>query len=256
MDFTGKTAVVTGGAVGMGGATTRAFLRDGANVAVLDIDDPAGQAAVADAGERGLFVHCDVAKTQEVDAAFAQVNATFGGVDYLINNAGIVSYNKVADTSEEEWDRTMDVNLKGAFLCARHALRSMEERGGGVVVNMGSVQSYVSQEKVAAYTTSKTAMLGLTRSIAVDYAPTIRSVTICPGTVDTPLLHNAAQLSPDPAAVVQECIDMHLLKRIGKPEEIAELILFVCSDKAPFITGQSIRIDGGLGIMVAGSKQD
>ena len=125
-----------------------------------------------------------------------------------------------------------------------------------MVVNVASVQAFITQEKVAAYTTSKTALLGLTRSIAVDYAPHVRSVAICPGTIDTPMLRDAIQESPDPDAVMQECIDMHLLKKIGSPEDVAELIYFLSSDKASFITGQAFRVDGGLGIRVAGSKQD
>ena len=132
----------------------------------------------------------------------------------------------------------------------------MLAKGKGVVINVSSVQAFITQNNVAPYTTSKTAMLGLTRSIAVDYAPNIRSVAVCPGTVDTPMLRDALQLSPDPEAVYQECVDMHLAKRICSPEEVAELIVFLASDKAPFITGQAIRIDGGLGLMVAGSKRD
>jgi len=132
----------------------------------------------------------------------------------------------------------------------------MQNKGKGVVVNVASVQSYITQEKVAAYTTSKAALLGLTRSIAVDYGPSIRSVAICPGTIDTPMLQEAIQESPDPAAVLQECNEMHLTKRIGTAEEVAALIGFVSSEKGGFITGQSIRIDGGLGISVGGSKRD
>ena len=132
----------------------------------------------------------------------------------------------------------------------------MISHGSGVVINVASVQAFLSQQKVAAYTTAKSALLGLTRSIAVDYSPTIRCVAVCPGTIDTPMLRDAIALSPNPDAVMQECIDMHLLKRIGSPQEVAELILFLCSDKASFITGQAIRIDGGLGITIQGSKKD
>jgi NAD(P)-dependent dehydrogenase (short-subunit alcohol dehydrogenase family) len=121
---------------------------------------------------------------------------------------------------------------------------------------MASVQSFLSQERVAAYTTSKSALLGLTRSIAVDYAPKIRCVAVCPGTVDTPMLRDAIQLSPDPDAILKECYDMHPMQRIGTPEEVAELVMFLCSDKAGFITGQPIRIDGGLGLSIGGSKQE
>jgi NAD(P)-dependent dehydrogenase (short-subunit alcohol dehydrogenase family) len=131
----------------------------------------------------------------------------------------------------------------------------MKARGGGVVINLASVQAFVSQNNVAAYTTSKTAILGLTRSIAVEYAPTIRCVAVCPGTVDTPMLRDAIKLSPDPNEVLEECNQMHPVKRIGTPEEVAELIVFLASDKASFITGQPIRIDGGLGLSIGGSKR-
>jgi NAD(P)-dependent dehydrogenase (short-subunit alcohol dehydrogenase family) len=132
----------------------------------------------------------------------------------------------------------------------------MLERGGGVVVNVSSVQAMISQQKVAPYTTSKTAMLGLTRSIAVDYAPKIRCVAVCPGTVDTPMMKWAAAQSLDPEAVYREVNEMHLPNRIGDPTEIADLILYLSSDRAGFITGQPYRIDGGLGVMIGGSKQE
>lgn len=132
----------------------------------------------------------------------------------------------------------------------------MLESKKGVVINMASVQAFVSQQNVSAYTTAKTAILGLTRSIAVDYAPMIRCVAVCPGTIDTPMLRDAINLSPDPAAVMEECIEMHLPKRIGTPEEVAELVKYLCDDKSSFITGQAFRIDGGLGITIAGSKNN
>lgn len=178
-----------------------------------------------------------------------------GGFHILINNAGIQTYGTVTETSEEVWDRTLGVNLKSAFLCSKSALPIIQREGGGVVVNMASVQSFLSQHNVAAYTTSKTAMLGLTRSIAVDYAPSVRCVAVCPGTVDTPMLDRAIHQSPNPDEVLEECKQMHPLGRIASPNEIAELVLFLCSSKAGFITGQYYRIDGGLGISVAGSKR-
>jgi NAD(P)-dependent dehydrogenase (short-subunit alcohol dehydrogenase family) len=139
----------------------------------------------------------------------------------------------------------MNVNLKSYFLCAKYFLPYMLENEKGVVINLASVQSFASQPKVAAYTTAKSAILGLTRSIAIDYAPKIRCVAVCPGTIDTPMLQDAIKLSPDPDQVMQECIDMHPVGRIGTPKEVADLILFLCEEKAGFITGQTIRIDGG-----------
>ena len=256
MQFDGKVAVVTGAAKGIGEATARAFAREGAGVALLDVDDDAGSAVARSLGEGALSVRCDVQLAADVDAAFTAVAARFGGCDFLVNNAGIQHYGTITDTPEQEWDRVMAVNLKSAYLCARRAIPMMLQRGAGVVVNVSSVQAFVSQNRVAPYTTSKTALLGLTRSIAVDYAPRIRCVAVCPGSVDTPMLRDAIKQSPRPEEVFDECMHMHPVDRVGTPAEIAELILYLCSDKAGFITGQPIRIDGGLGLSIGGSKRD
>jgi NAD(P)-dependent dehydrogenase (short-subunit alcohol dehydrogenase family) len=254
MQFENRVAVVTGAAKGIGQAVARAFAREGAKVALLDVDDSAAKTAQS-LGDRARYFRCDVSRSVEVDTVVKAAIDALGDISFLINNAGIQTYGTCVDTSEEVWDRTINVNLKSAFLCSKAALPSMLKRGGGVVINLSSVQAFVSQHQVAAYTTSKTALLGLTRSIAVDYAPSVRCVAICPGTVDTPMLRNAIELSPNPSEVLQECHDMHPVKRIGTPEEVAELILFCCSDKAGFITGQPIRIDGGLGLSIGGSKR-
>ena len=247
-----RVAVVTGGAKGIGAATARLLRDAGARVALLDTDE-AGAALAAELG--GLFVRCDVSRGAEVAAAFARVREAFGGVDVLVNNAGIQRYGTVTETSEAAWDEVLGVNLKSAFLCAHEALPMMQARGGGVVVNVASVQAFITQQSVAAYTTSKTALLGLTRSIAVDYAPGVRCVAVCPGTVDTPMLRWAVAQSPDPEDVMAEVHEMHPLKRIGTPEEIAALIVYLCSDAAAFITGQAFRIDGGLGLSIGGSRR-
>ena len=253
--FKNRVAVVTGGAKGMGAATACAFHREGASVVVMDIDDQGAKLAKT-FGRRGLFVRCDVSRGEQVKAAFENIAGRFGGVDVLVNNAGISRFSTVTETSEEEWDLVMNINLKSAFLCAKYAIPSMLSRGAGVVVNVASVQALQSQARVAPYTTSKSALLGLTRSIAIDYAPKVRCVAICPGTVDTPMLRNSLLESPDPEAVLRECNEMHLTKRIAQPEEIAELTVFLSSDKAGFITGQYFRIDGGLGIELGGSKRE
>ncbi|MCS7032584.1 MAG: glucose 1-dehydrogenase [Phycisphaerae bacterium] len=253
MRYQERHAVVTGGAKGIGAATARALAAEGARVSILDVDETAGQLAAELPGAR--FFRCDVSRSVEVEAAIEQAIAASGDIWVLVNNAGIQTYGTCVDTTEAEWDRTMNVNLKSAFLCSKAAIPSMLRRGGGVIVNLASVQAFVSQHQVAAYTTSKTALLGLTRSIAVDYAPKVRCVAVCPGTIDTPMLRNAIELSPDPQEVLQECHDMHPVKRIGRPEEVAALIVFLCSDEAGFITGQPIRIDGGLGLSIGGSKR-
>lgn len=254
MQFEKHVVVVTGAAKGIGEACARAFYRAGAAVALVDVDKSANLLA-SSLGERARYFACDVAESGEVANRVDAIRRSLGEISVLVNNAGIQTYGTCTETSEEEWDRTINVNLKSQFLCAKYAIPSMQKRGGGVVINLASVQAFVSQTNVAAYTTSKTAILGLTRSIAVDYAPTIRCVAVCPGTVDTPMLREAIKLSPDPTEVLDECNQMHPVKRIGTPEEIAELILFLASDKAGFITGQPIRIDGGLGLSIGGSKR-
>ncbi|RLD21394.1 MAG: hypothetical protein DRI69_04170 [Bacteroidetes bacterium] len=251
-----KTVIVTGGSKGIGESCVRLFHEHDANVAIFDVDSEAGKKLSDDLGERCVFIQCDVADGASVRHAIAAVIGHFGSIDVLINNAGIVSYASVTESTEEDWDNTIGVNLKGPFLCSKYAVPVMLQTGKGVVINVSSVQAYITQERVAAYTTSKTALLGLTRSIAVDYAPNIRCVAVCPGTIDTPMLHEAIKLSSDPRTVLKECDDMHLTGKIGRSDDVAELIYYLASDKASFITGQAFRIDGGLGIVIGGSQRD
>lgn len=250
-----KVVVVTGGANGIGGACTTRFLEEGALVAALDIDSEAGMARIAEYGDRGLYVQCDVSDSSSVAAAFERIVDRFGGVDVLVNNAGIQRYSTVTDTTDEEWDLVMDTNLKSSFLCARAAIPLMQERGEGVVVNVSSVQAMVSQRNAAPYVIAKSGQVALTRTIAIDYAPEIRSVAICPGSVDTPLMAWAIEQSPNPDSVMDEVRDMHLAGRMADAHEIADLILYVASDRSAFMTGAAIRIDGGLGIEIRGSKR-
>lgn len=252
MNWTNKTVIITGGNKGIGLSTAELFLADGANVAVLDIDE--NPAMPTD--DRFLYLQTDVSDPKQVAATVSAVHDRYRSVDVLVNNAGIQRYGSVTDTSLETWDLVMNINLRSYFICTRQVLPIMQHAGHGVIINVSSVQAFHSQSSVAAYTTAKTAILGLTRSIAVDYAPTIRCIAICPGTIDTPMLREAINESPDPQAVFRECEEMHLLQRVGKPEEVAEMIKFLSEDKAAFMTGQAIRIDGGLGIIIQGSKKN
>lgn len=253
MSFTKKTVVVTGGAKGIGEGCVRVFHRENANVVIFDKDTKSASKLQEELGERVYVVECDVSKESEVKRAIMQTKDKFGEIDVLINNAGILKYASVTESSAEDWDSILNINVKGAFLCAKHAIPSMQKKGGGIVINISSAQAFMVQEKVAAYATSKSALLGLTRSIAVDYAPNIRSVALCPGGIDTPLNREAFQNSPDPEKTMQDTIDIHLVKRMGTSEEIGEMAAFAASEKGSFLNGHPIRIDGGIGTKIGGS---
>jgi len=245
-----KVVIITGGARGIGAASVDAFMEAGARVAVLDRIK----------GEywknEPLYLECDVTSEKMIVNCVKQVLDKWGRIDVLINNAGIQRYGTVTETDSDAWDEVMNVNLKSMFLCAKAVLPSMEEKKAGVIINVSSVQAFHSQQRVSAYTTSKTAILGLTRSIAVDYAPFIRCVAVCPGTIDTEMLRESIALAEDPAAVLRECEQMHLSQRIARPAEVADLIMYLSSEKAAFMTGQAVRIDGGLGVMIQGTVKD
>lgn len=253
MSFKNKTVVVTGGAKGIGEGCVRIFYRENANVVILDVDKNAGSELAAEFGDRVLFIECDISSEHQVEWAMKSAIKAFGGIDILVNNAGVMKYASVTETTEELWDTIINTNLKGAFLCAKHAIPYMQQRDGGVIINMSSAQAFMAQDKVAAYATSKTAMLGLTRSIAVDYAPDIRCVALCPGGIDTPLNREAFAASPDPAATEQATIDLHLVQRLGTPADIGEMAAFAASEKGSFLNGHPIRIDGGIGVKIGGS---
>lgn len=256
--FKNKTVIVTGASKkqGVGAATAELLISEGANVVMLDLDEANGVKLESSLGSKAKFFTCDITSEKDVESAFAKAIDAFGEIDILINNAATLGYTPVHETSLKEWNRVMSINITGQFLCAKYALQSMLRKGGkGVIVNLGSAQSFMSQRNVAPYATSKTAVLGLTRSIAVDYTPNIRCNAVCPSTIDTPMLHWAMEQSDDPKALYNECIDMHLLKRIAKPQEIAELIAFLASDQSSNITGQSFRTDGGIGILIEGSNE-
>ena len=256
MELNGKIALITGGAKGIGLATGQTFAQTGAQVILLDRDARAGEAAQEAIGKNALFIETDVARSSELQKAIDQGAAHFGGIDFLINNAGIVKYATAENCSEADWDEIMNINLKAAFLGSKFSIPHMRRRGGGVIINVASAQAFISSSNMVHYTTAKSALLGFTRSLAIDFAPSIRAIAVCPGTVDTPMAHNAWATSKNPESVRQDSIAMHLLKRICTPQEVAELIVFLCSNKSAFITGQAIRIDGGLGISVPGSVND
>ncbi len=249
MEFGDKTVIVTGGAKGIGRATVLAFAREGARVAIVDLDAAAGAALAEPLGELGRFVRADVTRADEVERAVAGVVAAFGGIDVLHNNAGIQHYGTAIETTEDEWDRVLAVNLKSMFLMSKFAIPEMIKRGGGAIVNTASVQSYYNQRRVCPYAASKAGILGLTRSLAIDFAKdNIRVTAVCPGSVDTPMLHYAAEtlVGGDADDVIRGWGEKVLLGRVGRPEEIAETVLFLASPRASYITGSAHLADGGL----------
>lgn len=251
--FDGRVVIVTGGALGMGGATAREFAREGAAVAIADIDAAAGEATTAQiraAGGRTLFVEADVARVADCRTVVEETVGAFGAVDVLFNNVGIQpqdSYCNVEQTTEEQWDRIMNVNLKSYFLMAKYAIPELRKRGGGVIVNNASVQGLQSMRGVPPYAASKGGVLSLTRQMAVEYAAEkIRVLAICPGTIDTEMVRASAAKEPDGVeAALERYGKSHPIGRIGTGQDIANVVLFLASDKASFMTGEYVCVDGG-----------
>ncbi len=250
MDFTNKAVVVTGGGSGIGRATAREFARRSAAVAIFDRNEQAGREtaeALRAEGHTAEYIHVDLAIGPQVERVVNEVAERMGGIDVLVNNAGIQRYGTATTTSEPEWDEVLNANLRSAFLASKHAIPHMIRRGGGSIVILGSVQSVTAQRNSVAYVVSKHALLGLTRSLALDYAKeNIRVNCVCPGAIDTPMLRWAASLDENPERVVEACHKMSPLGRMGRPEEIARVIVFLASDAASYVTGSAIMADGGL----------
>lgn len=248
--FDGKIAIVTGGAMGIGAATARKLCELGASVAVLDRDAEPARAtvdALSKAGHNAASFPCDVGNEDSVQQAIDAALQRYGALHILVSNAGIQRYGDVVHTSSEVWDETFGVHVKGCVHVARLGIPAMLASGGGSIVIVGSVQSFTAVVNSAAYVTAKHALLGLTRSIALDYArQNIRANCVCPGSIDTPMLRWAANLYGSPEKLLATCARMHPIGRIGTPDEVANAIVFLASDWASFITGASLVVDGGL----------
>ncbi|GLS45596.1 SDR family NAD(P)-dependent oxidoreductase [Methylobacterium brachythecii] len=242
--FTGKVAFVTGAAGGIGRAAAIAFAVEGARVAILDRTEDAlrsTEAAAKAAGGEVLAITCDVSRPEQVEAAVNQVVERFGRLDVAFNNAGVE--NKAAPLHEielEEWDRILGINLRGTFVCMKHELAQMVRQGGGVVVNTASGAGICGVAGGASYAASKHAIIGMTKSAALDYAKqNIRVNAVLPGNIETPMMDRFT------GGDIQKAIDLEPVGRLGKPEEIAEAVLWMASDLGGFVTGAATVIDGG-----------
>ncbi len=247
--FEGKVALVTGGAGGIGKTTAMAFAQAGASVVVADRDAQAGRQVAEEivaAGGRAAFVQVDVTRSEEVKHMVAFAVERFGRLDVAFNNAGIeIEAKPTHECEEDTFDLVMDVNVKGVWLCMKHEITQMlAQGGGGAIVNTASVAGLIGAPMMPAYSASKHAVVGITKTAAAEYGrQKIRVNAVCPGVINTPMMERAFAADPRRQERMER---VHLLKRIGQPQEIASAVLFLCSDAASFVTGHPMAVDGGL----------
>lgn len=245
-DFGGKVALVTGASSGMGLATARAFAGSGAKVVVADINEAALEALAEElkaSGAEVLPVLCNVADDAQVGAMIAKMVETFGALDFAYNNAGVQPVPaEMADQTPEDYDRVMSINLQGIWSCMRHELAQMRKQGQGVIVNCSSVGGLVGGKSLGIYYGSKHGVMGLTKSAAMDYASKgIRVNAVCPGTIDTPMV---SKMMAEQKEAMNDLMKLQAIGRLGKAEEIAAAVLWLCSDGASFVHGVGLPVDG------------
>lgn len=240
-----KVAIITGAGSGIGESTAKAFAEAGATVVLVDINDPVEQVEkLIAAGHKALSIRCDVANEAEVEAMVEQTVSTFGRLDAAYNNAGINSpVADTADASGEEFDHVMAINLRGVWNCMKYELRQMRKQGSGAIVNCSSIGGLIGIAERGVYHASKHGVIGLTKSAALEYAARgIRINAVCPGTIETPMV--AGMMATQEEAMKEILKDMPI-GRMGRPEEVAATVLWLCSPAASFIIGQAIAVDGG-----------
>ena len=250
--LSGKVAVVTGGGSGIGQAISKLFGQQGAHVEVLDVDGRAAAdtaAAILSSGGSAAGAACDVSDAAAVTSAFERVVARTRRLDILINNAGVAHVGSIERTSEDDFDRLYRVNVKGVFLCTRAAVPVMVRQGGGVILNMASIVAFIGVADRFAYSMTKGAVLTMTKSVAIDYVKQgVRCNCICPARIHTPFVDGFVKKNYPgrEEAVLQELAEYQPMGRMGTPEEVAYLALYLCSDEASFVTGQAYPLDGGV----------
>ena len=246
--FTGKVAIVTGGSSGIGRATAIAFAREGVKVVVASRRIKEGEETVQlvkQAGSEGFFIRTDVAKAADVRAMVEKTVATYGRLDYAFNNAGVIEQTPgpLVEQSEETFGRIMDINVKGVWLSMKYEIPEMLKHGGGAIVNMSSVAGVVGFPGMGIYVASKHAVVGLTKAAAVEYSKSgVRVNAVNPAAIETEML---AHFVADNAEVRAQMAAAHPIGRTGRPEEIADAVIWLCSDKASFVTGHALLVDGG-----------
>jgi len=245
----GKTAAVTGGGSGLGEAIARLFSSEGARVAIIDFDRGAGEkvaASISGGGGDALFVEANVAIPSDVEKAMKAIARHYGGLDILVNNAGISSAGTVAELTEEAWDRVIDINLKGVFLCSKYGSAEMLKTGRGVIVNVASVLGLVGSNGEAAYCASKGGVIALTRAMALDFAQGgIRVNCVCPGSIMTPMFERLMGGVKNQEEAMRRNAEKIPLGRVAKPEEVAHTVLYLASDESSYSTGSILTVDGG-----------
>ena len=247
--FSGKTIFITGGASGIGKDTCLAFAREGANVAICDLDKENGKKTLSEVeklGVKGIFIELDVTQVDKVEQAVQKTVDELGGLNFAFNNAGIASQKgaRIAEYSDEEFIKVMDVNVMGVWYCMRFELKHMLKSGGGVIINTASILGTVGMPMASSYVASKHAVIGLTKTAALEYATkNIRVNALCPGYINTSMLEKNG-IVPG-TAKFDALVDMHPVKRLGNVEEISGAVVFMCSDSASFMTGHSLLLDGG-----------
>jgi len=247
--FEGKVALVTGGSTGIGQSTALTFAREGSKVVVVNSRNvERGQETVSlikNAGGEAIHIKADISKAGEVEAIVNKTIETYGRMDFAFNNAGVGDKLALtADLTEEEWDHTINVNLKGVWLCMKYEIKQMLKQGAGAIVNMSSIIGLVGLKGSPAYTASKGGVIQLTRTAALEYAQSgIRVNAVCPSFVATPLNKSLLANTPELEKTIKTVL--HPVGRLGEPEEIAEAVVWLCSDRASFITGHAMAVDGG-----------